>query len=118
MSYVLLAHAVYHPQRLIEHEAGDTPSADLVEPGVRTFENFATYVWEEGLQNAHLERPLMDGNGILRQFGLEKGGRFLKRAIDGLLEWQFDHVDGSIEEAKSWLLDNQEKLGIPPRSEV
>ena len=38
---------------------------------------------------------------------------FLKRAIDELMEWQFDHIDSPIGEAEAWLLDQQERLGIP-----
>ncbi|KAG5934253.1 hypothetical protein E4U59_006321 [Claviceps monticola] len=80
---------------------------------VRRYFLFADFVWRAGLQDAHLQRPILDGNQVQQLFGLQKGGKFLKTALDGLVEWQFDHAESGVEEAKAWLLDRREELGIP-----
>ncbi|KAG6264230.1 hypothetical protein E4U49_001816 [Claviceps purpurea] len=80
---------------------------------VRRYSLFADFVWRAGLQDAHLQRPILDGNQVQQLFGLQKGGKFLKTALDGLVEWQFDHAESGVEEAKAWLLDRREELGIP-----
>jgi hypothetical protein len=75
-------------------------------------------VWDKDLRDAHLQHPLLDGNQIQSLFGLQKGGRYLKSTIDELLAWQFDHINSGIEEAKAWLLNQQERLGIPRPAQV
>ncbi|KAG5920348.1 hypothetical protein E4U42_006222 [Claviceps africana] len=80
---------------------------------VRRYAHFAAYVWDTALQDAHLERPILDGNEIQRLFGLQRGGKFLKTALDGLVEWQFDHAGSGPDEAKAWLVSQRERLGIP-----
>ncbi|KAG6106697.1 hypothetical protein E4U31_000634 [Claviceps sp. LM219 group G6] len=80
---------------------------------VQRYSLFADFVWRTGLQDAYLQRPILDGNQVQQLFGLQKGGKFLKTALDGLVEWQFDHAESGVEEAKAWLLDRREELGIP-----
>ncbi|KAK5624323.1 hypothetical protein RRF57_000039 [Xylaria bambusicola] len=59
------------------------------------------------------QRPLLNGNEIQKLFGLQKGGKYLKNALNGLMAWQFEHINGQVEDAKAWLIGQQERLGIP-----
>ncbi|KAM4064985.1 poly A polymerase head domain-containing protein [Hirsutella rhossiliensis] len=112
VTYVMLAEAVYAAQTSSSLvTSGSSPSLD--EPLLTRYSAFAGFVYDNGLRDAHLQRPLLDGNEIQRIFGLQKGGQFLKTALDGLLAWQFDHAESGIEDAKMWLLDRRESLGIP-----
>ena len=90
---------------------------DLLEdPLLKRFSIFADFVSDNNLWNAHLQRPLLDGNEIQSLFGLRKGGKFLKRALDGLVTWQFDHSNTDVDEAKVWLLGQREIFGVPQAS--
>ncbi|KAG5979512.1 hypothetical protein E4U55_005088 [Claviceps digitariae] len=80
---------------------------------IHQYSLFAKYVWDTSLQDAHLQRPILDGHQVQQLFGLQKGGKFLKTALDGLVEWQFDHADSGVEEAKAWLVGRKEEFGIP-----
>lgn len=136
VAYVLLAEAVYAPQPSPSPPSPPSPSPPSLEsssvadrnggggspvndellgnpPVVQRFAAFADYVAAEGLRDAHLQRPLLDGNEIQALFGLQKGGRYLKDALDGLVAWQFDHPEGGVEEASAWLLEERVRLGIP-----
>ncbi|XP_044721755.1 poly A polymerase head domain-containing protein [Hirsutella rhossiliensis] len=84
VTYVMLAEAVYAAQT----------SSSLVTSG----------------SSPSLDEPLLTRYSAFAGF---KGGQFLKTALDGLLAWQFDHAESGIEDAKMWLLDRRESLGIP-----
>ena len=121
VTYVILAQAVYALQTSSESESSVYSSLideSLTGPLLGRYSVFANFVWEKDLRDAHLQRPLLDGNQIQGLFSLQKGGRFLKSAIDNLLAWKFDHIDSGIGEAKAWLLDQQERLGIPSGSKT
>lgn len=112
VTYVMLAEAVSAAQKSSSPVSlGSSPSLD--EPLLARYSAFAGFVYDNGLRDAHLQRPLLNGNEMQGIFGLQKGGKFLKTALDGLLAWQFDHAEGGIEDAKTWLLDGRERLGIP-----
>ncbi|CEJ93783.1 Putative Poly(A) polymerase [[Torrubiella] hemipterigena] len=115
--YVLLAQAVHTqststPPGFLDFEAYSRPKVE--EHILDRFSVFVDYIWAMDLQNAHLKRPLLDGNQIQNHYGLLHGGKYLKNAIDGLIAWQFDHSNASVEEAKVWLLQERDTLGIPP----
>ncbi|KAK4039987.1 hypothetical protein C8A01DRAFT_46635 [Parachaetomium inaequale] len=119
LAYVMLAEAVYAPQGSEPSSTsapGSSRQADEDEsptgPLLGKYAAFADYVSDNGLRSAHAQRPLLDGNEVLGLFGLQKGGKFLKEALDGLVAWQFDHVEGGVEEAKAWLLGQRGRLGI------
>ena len=80
---------------------------------LKKYFKFADFVWDNNLQDAHVQRPLLDGNEIQDLFGLRERGVYLKSALDALMEWQFDHPGCRVGEAKAWLLGNQARLGIP-----
>ncbi|KAK3943911.1 putative tRNA nucleotidyltransferase [Diplogelasinospora grovesii] len=113
VTYVMLAQAVYAPQT-----SSASGSSSLAGPLLERYSAFADFVWDKDLRDAHLQRPLLDGNEIQSLFGLRKGGKFLKSALDDLLAWQFDHVDSGIGEAKAWLLGQRERLGVPSNSKT
>lgn len=119
VTYVMLAQAVSAPQAsswLVSPIRGSSRDESLPESLLQRYSAFADFVWDKGLRDAHLQRPLLDGNEVQRLFGLRTGGRFLKSALDDLIEWQFDHAGSGIEEAKAWLLDQRVGLGIPSNS--
>ncbi len=117
MTYVMLAQAVYASQT--SPVTGSSVCGSFMDespagPLLGRYSAFADFVWDKDLRDAHLQRPLLNGNEIQSLFGLQKGGKFLKRALNHLLAWQLDHVDSGTREAKAWLLDQRERLGIPP----
>ncbi|KAI8623590.1 putative poly(A) polymerase [Xylariaceae sp. FL1651] len=120
VTYVMLAQAVYAQQT----STTSTPSVlassmdgALAGPLLKPFSAFADFVCDQGLRDAHIQRPLLDGNEIQKLFGLQKGGKYLKSALDGLMEWQFENTDGQAEDAKTWLLGQQKRFGIPLKVE-
>lgn len=48
-----------------------------------------------------------------KALGVKQGGKFLARAIEGLLEWQLDHEEADEAAAEAWLLGQRENLGLP-----
>ncbi|KAF2965538.1 hypothetical protein GQX73_g8063 [Xylaria multiplex] len=116
VTYVMLAQAVYAPQisaASVPFVCGPSIDEFLVGSLLERFSAFADFVWDQDLHDAHLQRPLLDGNDIQRLFALQRGGKYLKSALDGLMVWQFDHIDAQVEDAKAWLLGQQKRLGIP-----
>ena len=105
VTYVMLAQTVY------DGEGHDEPSF-LTGPVVAKYAAFGDFVADRGLWDAHALRPRLDGNEILDLFGLGTGGRFLKDVLDGLVAWQFDHQHAGIEDAKAWLQEGSERLGV------
>ncbi|KAI0182318.1 putative poly(A) polymerase [Xylaria flabelliformis] len=119
VTYVMLAQAVYAPQNStvsVPSVCGSSMDESLAGSLLGRFSAFADFVWDQGLRDAHLQRPLLNGNEIQRLFGLQKGGKYLKSALDGLMAWQFDHIDAQAEDAKAWLLGQQERLDFPSES--
>jgi len=114
VTYVLLAQAVYAPQNSTEPETS-VPGVSMDE-FLERFSAFADFVWDQDLRDAHLQRPLLNGNEIQVLFGLQKGGKYLKTVLDELIAWQFEHNDGQVEDTKQWLLGQQKRLGIPVES--
>ncbi|KAL2015227.1 hypothetical protein VTK56DRAFT_6041 [Thermocarpiscus australiensis] len=106
VTYVMLAQAVYN------HEGYDD-SSPLTGSVVEKYSAFADFVAEKGLWDAHSLRPCLDGNEVLNLLGLRAGGRFLKDVLDGLVAWQFDHQHAGVEDAKAWLREERERLGVP-----
>ncbi|KAI1748272.1 putative poly(A) polymerase [Xylaria castorea] len=116
VTYVVLAQAVYAPQTPTASApfvCGSSMDEFLAGSLLERFSAFADFVWDQDLRDAHLQRPLLNGNEIQRLFGLQKGGKYLKSALDGLMAWQLEHIDGEVEDAKAWLLGQQKRLGNP-----
>ncbi|KAI9739965.1 MAG: hypothetical protein M1818_005021 [Claussenomyces sp. TS43310] len=100
--YSLLAEAVY--------EASDDCcfAAQLAR-----YSQFVDFVLQQDLQDAPHIQPILNGDDIKGLFRLEKVGAFMKRALDGIVTWQFDNRDSSRDDATKWLRTQKEHLGIP-----
>jgi tRNA nucleotidyltransferase (CCA-adding enzyme) len=103
MAYVLLSEAV--------HATTEDPYPS--ERLLAEYSAFADLVTNNGLENAHLERPLLNGTEVQRLFRLQKGGPLIKRALEDLVAWKFDNPGGDIRQAETWLLSQRERLEIP-----
>lgn len=114
VTYAMLAEAV-HAAETSSSSGSFGSSSWSDERLLGKYSAFAGFVHDKGLRDAHLQRPLLDGYEIQRLFGLSKGGKFLKTALDALVAWQFDHAESGIEDAKMWLLGRRESMGIPSR---
>ncbi|KAI0516725.1 putative poly(A) polymerase [Xylaria bambusicola] len=116
VTYVMLAQVVYAPQtstKSVPSAYDSSMDEFLTGPLLKRFSAFADFVVDQDLRDAHLQRPLLNGNEIQILFGLQKGGKYLKSALDGLMAWQLEHVTGQVEDAKAWLLSQQERFDIP-----
>ncbi|RDA93059.1 hypothetical protein CP533_0729 [Ophiocordyceps camponoti-saundersi (nom. inval.)] len=92
------------------------PSAEeesSLKGSLNRYNAFLAFVAREGLQDVYAIKPLLDGNAIMNLFGLQKGGRYLALAMTELVAWQLDHQTHGVEEAKEWLLQQRDRLGVP-----
>lgn len=53
---------------------------------------------------------MMDIEGLFR---IEKSSASMKKALDGIVEWEFDNRNRSKVEAIPWVRTQQENFGIP-----
>lgn len=100
--YSFLAEVVYKA-------SSDEIFASLVE----RYSRFVEHLVQQRLQDAHLIKPIIDGNSIRQLFQLKTSGPFMKTALTGIIEWQFDHENGSKDEAIEWLRTQKVNFGIP-----
>lgn len=112
--YVLLAQSMSIPDATTMDESG----SELVEPLamqklLNQYTTFMDYIWSQGLQDAHIMRPIIDGHQIQELYELPTSGTFMKNVVEHLTAWQFDHAQATIDEAKAWLLHQREVLGVP-----
>ena len=80
---------------------------------VERYSALMEYVVDQNLREAHTIKPIVDGNDIKTIFELKKTGSFVKDTLDGIVEWQFDHPDGTKDEAVTWLRTQKERFGVP-----
>ena len=76
------------------------------------YAKFVEAVSRRGLNDAAEVKPLLKGDEIQKMFDFKKSGPWMKEALDSVIKWQFDHENGTKEEATHWLLENKETLGI------
>lgn len=100
--YALLADA-------ISYMMDDSAFTDLL----NKYSKFMDHVFNQGLQNAPLAKPILNGSELKTIFNLTQSGAFLKVALDGLVQWQFDHEHASKRDATEWILTQREKFHIP-----
>ena len=100
--YSLLAEVVY-----------DACDEDFFAAELGRYSKFLDFVQQQRLEDAALIKPILKGDDVLRLFNLKKSGAFIKTALDGITKWQFDHEQGSKDEAREWLLLQREEFGIP-----
>ncbi|KAJ5146079.1 poly(A) polymerase [Penicillium bovifimosum] len=100
--YALLADA-------ISQVVDDGTFADLLDG----YSKFMDHVFDQGLQNARLAKPILNGSELKTIFNLKQSGAFLKVALGGLVQWQFDHEHASKTDAIEWVLTQRENFHIP-----
>lgn len=100
--YSLLAEVVY---RAAGHDIQSEISG--------RYSKFMEYIVQQKLQDAPAIKPIINGNELKQLFELKKTGPFIKTALEGLVEWQFDHEQSSKEEAADWLRTQKGTFGIP-----
>ncbi|RJE19772.1 tRNA nucleotidyltransferase [Aspergillus sclerotialis] len=76
--YALLADAI--------SQAVDDAFADLLDG----YSKFMDHIFDQGLQDAPFAKPILNGSELMTIFNLKQSGAFLKVALDGLVQWQFD----------------------------
>lgn len=99
--YALLAKAV----------ALDTADG-FFEEEIGLYRKFVETVARLNLQDAANEKPLLNGKEVQELFQVQKSGPWMKNALDHVSKWQFDHPNGSKDEAEDWLLQHREALGV------
>lgn len=95
--YSLLANA-------ISQAVDDGAFADLLDG----YSKFMDHVFGQGLENAPRAKPILNGSELKTIFNLTQSGAFLKVALDGLVQWQFDHEPVSKTDATEWVLTQRE----------
>ncbi|EWG49355.1 hypothetical protein FVEG_08912 [Fusarium verticillioides 7600] len=89
------------------------PSQEEINKVLHRHEALLSFAQNQGLDSVSSLKPILDGNAIKKALGVSHGGKFLARAIEGLLEWQLDHEDADEAAAEAWLLSQGDKLGLP-----
>lgn len=56
-----------------------------------------------GLEDAWKWKPLLDGKQVMKILGLQKTGPQLGQLLNGVLDWQFSHPQGSLEECETFI---------------
>jgi tRNA nucleotidyltransferase (CCA-adding enzyme) len=75
------------------------------EDASRVYEAFLQHLQSLGLDGNRAidEKPILDGRKIMDVLGQAKGGPETKVAADLVMEWQFDHPGGDVEECAEML---------------
>ena len=82
------------------------------EEQIGLYRKFVETIAHLNLQDAAIEKPLLNGNEIQEAFQVQKSGPWMKNALDYVSKWQFDHPNGSKDEAQAWLLQHREALNV------
>ncbi|KAF4333540.1 poly A polymerase head domain protein [Fusarium beomiforme] len=93
-------------------ESPDSSQEDI-DQVLQRHEALLSFAEKQRLDTVMSIRPILDGNVIKRAFGVKQGGKFLARAVEGLLEWQLDHEGADEVAAEAWLLSHRDQLGVP-----
>jgi tRNA nucleotidyltransferase (CCA-adding enzyme) len=101
MIYALLAEVVY--------EAYD----DEFFAQIGRYSECLDFIYRENLQDAALQKPILDGDDVKQLFKLNKSGPFMKRVLEDVARWQFDRATSSKEEAAEWLCTQKDYLDLP-----
>ena len=89
----------------------DTADYGLSFASVR-YERFVRFIRDQGLEDAYMVAPILNGNKIREALGGPKGGPWLKEAVDMLARWQFDHPDATTDEAVAMIASKKKDLGL------
>ncbi|KAL9113051.1 MAG: hypothetical protein Q9227_002663 [Pyrenula ochraceoflavens] len=77
------------------------------------YQNLLLTIQRLGLENADHVMPIVNGDRMQKEFGLKKGGRWVGKALEEVLNWQFDNPDGAAEDLLAILKSRKDELGIP-----
>ncbi|KAJ3509154.1 hypothetical protein NM208_g15707 [Fusarium decemcellulare] len=95
-----------------QHQSLDLSEEDI-SLVLERHEALLSFARKERLDMITSMKPMLDGNAIKGIFGVTKGGPFLARATEDLLEWQLDHEGADRSAAEAWLLGHRGELGVP-----
>lgn len=76
------------------------------------YQKFASFVHDQKLEDAYKIVPILKGNEIKDALDGPKGGPWLKKAVDLLAEWQFNHPEASKEQAIGMIASRKPELGL------
>ncbi|KAK8142032.1 hypothetical protein G3M48_009461 [Beauveria asiatica] len=113
VAYVMLSEAVYDDAEYETgggHDAESSRDAHARKTAWDKYSAFADFIFRHNLRNAHSLGPLLNGREIQELFGLKGGGKYLKKVMDKLVEWQFDNEDATKEQCEAWLLQQRDWL--------
>lgn len=79
------------------------------------YRKLMAFIKEHELESADKARPIIDGHAIIKHFGLKKGGPWLGKASNVVLEWQFRYsvIPENVDAVYSILEEKRSELGIP-----
>jgi ATP-dependent protease HslVU (ClpYQ) peptidase subunit len=63
------------------------PSQEEINKVLQRYEALLSFAQNQGLYLVSSLKPILDGNAIKKALGVSHGGKFLVRALEGLLEW-------------------------------
>jgi tRNA nucleotidyltransferase (CCA-adding enzyme) len=89
----------------------DIVNKDLQDP-IAKYKTFLDFVESHRLAEAYRVTPILNGNQIREALGGPKGGPWLKKAVDVLAEWQFDHPEATKDEAAAMIVSKKRALGL------
>ncbi|KAF4218290.1 hypothetical protein CNMCM8980_005460 [Aspergillus fumigatiaffinis] len=79
---------------------------------IEQWSRFVEHIIEQKLEDAPYVKPMLNGHELMALFKLERGGPFMQKALDDLLEWQFNHENATKEEAMKWILTQKENYQV------
>ncbi|KAJ9294023.1 hypothetical protein DTO271G3_7151 [Paecilomyces variotii] len=106
--YALLADAVSSSQAVNDND-NDNAFSDLLDG----YSKFMNHVFDQGLENAYLAKPILNGREVKSIFKITQNGPFIKEALEGLVQWGFDHEDASKIDAVEWVRAQKGSFRIP-----
>jgi tRNA nucleotidyltransferase (CCA-adding enzyme) len=86
----------------------ESMNVDETEPSLK-YSQFIHYVHELHLDQAYDIKPLLNGHQIKTCLNLTHNGPLIGFYIEKVIEWQFEHVQGTEEECLLWLKQEHDK---------
>lgn len=77
---------------------------------VERYTAFVKYVQEQGLESAAELVPIINGNDIRKALDVQKAGKWLKSALEIVIEWQFANPQGTADEAREMIKQNRHQI--------
>ena len=77
------------------------------------YHRFLSIIKRMDLEDADRVLPIINGDRMQKEFGLKKGGRWVGKALEVVVMWQFDNPNGRVEELLVLLKERKSELGVP-----